>query len=384
VPLKQALFGVLGGIGPRTAEELARRAGLDPEKLITSLIPAEMDTLWQAVEGFSSQLARAQFSPRLYLRDGEPIDCTPFPFMCYADLEVETYESISEALDGCHRGSRQEPFARLAHELAQVLKGRSEKVLRALAQVRRDLEQAENYEELKEMGDLLLANLHLIHKGQSQVEVEDFRGGIKAIPLDPKLDPTANAQRYYKRYKKLKRGVERLRARLGELEMELQYLQSLEVHLQQAETLEELWELQGELEAEGYLAPPKAKSRAAQSSGPRSYKLDGFTVLVGRSGRQNDELIRRAHGEDYWLHARDRPGAHVIIQCERHGARPPEGVLMRAAQLAAYYSKGRNSTKVPVTFTQVKYLRKPKGARPGLVLVTHEEGTLLVAPKEEE
>ena len=102
---------------------------------------------------------------------------------------------------------------------------------------------------------------------------------------------------------------------------------------------------------------------------------------MGRSSRQNDRLIREAHPDDYWLHARERPGAHVIVKGPRKGERPPDPVLLRAAQLAAYYSRGRGSAKVPVIVTQVKHLRKPKGAKPGLVLVMREEETLIVAPK---
>jgi len=382
LPLKKALVGVLAGIGPCSAEELARRAGLDPQGLISSLSHAEMAALLQAVEGFFAKISQKRFEPCLYLRGGEPAECTPFPFVSYADLEVKSYESICEALDDCHRGSRQEPFEMLARELEKTLKGHSEKVQRAVARVERDLQMAKDYERFREMGDLLLAHLSEIQKGQSRVEVEDFQGGRRTIPLDPKLDPASNAQQYYKRYKKLKRGEERLKARLKELEMELRYLQSLEVHLGQAETMEDLRELQAELEAEGYLERPEVRAHAEGSLGPRSYNFEGFTILVGRSGRQNDELIRRAQGEDYWLHARDRPGAHVIVRCGRRGIKPPDEVLIRAAELAAYYSKGRGSSKVPVICTKVKYLRKPKGARPGSVIVTREEKTLMVAPKE--
>ena len=250
-------------------------------------------------------------------------------------------------------------------------------------QVKQDAARAARFEEYKERGDLLMANLSEIKKGQRQIEVEDFSGGGKRLlPLDPMLDPVENAQRCYERYKKLKRGLEKLTERQQELEMELSYLKNLEVNLEQAETLEDLRELEGELELEGSFTS-KNKPQAT-SSGPRRITADGFSILVGRNGRQNDALIRQAQREDYWLHAKDRPGAHVIVTSDQRGQDPPERVLLRAAQLAAYYSRGRGSTSVPVMYTRVKYLRKPKGARPGLVLVTREEGTLMVSPKEGE
>jgi predicted ribosome quality control (RQC) complex YloA/Tae2 family protein len=292
---------------------------------------------------------------------------------------------MSDALDACHRERQQEPFEQRARQLRTQLQQRVEKTKRVLSQVKEDLERAEKFEEYKERGDLLMVHLHDLTKGQRQAEIEDPATGEKRlIPLDPTLDAVANAQRYYERYKKLKRGVEKLTARQQELAMELQYLEELAVNLEQAETLEELRELESELELEGALTAPDKKRARATWSAPRRYAIDGFFILVGRNGRQNDALLREARREDYWLHAKDRPGAHVIITSDRRGVVPPQRVLLRAAELAAYYSRGRGSTKVPVTYTRVKYLKKPKGARPGLVLVTREEGTLMVTPKEEE
>lgn len=379
--LKGALLRVLEGIGPRTAEELLLRARLTPETPISFLTAEERNALWEAVDNLFSCVARCEFQPCAYLQDGEPVDCTPFPFESLSHLERQNYEGISEALDACHRERHQEPFEQLAHKLAQQLKRSLEKAERALTQVEQDLKNAGQYEQYKELGDLLMANLSVIQKGQSQVEVEDLlQGGKRVIPLDLALNPVANAQRYYERYKKLKRGLERLKARKQELERELNHLQGLQARLEQAKALEELKGLEGELG----LGVLKGGVAMPSPSGPRCYPMEGFMILVGRNGRQNDSLIRQARRDDYWLHARDRSGAHVLITSSRRGVVPPEPVLLRAAQLAAYYSRGRTSTKVPVVYTRVKYLRKPKGARPGQVLVTKEEGTLIVEPKEAE
>lgn len=380
--VKKGLLSTIHGIGPRSASEIVLRAQLQPEQTIASLGKKELDALWEVAAEFFSRIARSDLEPCVYLKAGEPFDCTPFPFVSYSPLEVRRFESMSEALDACHQQRHQEPFELLARVLAQQLKHRLNKTEKALSQVMKDLANAERFQEYKERGDLLITHLRQIKKGQRQVEVEDLaRGDKRVIPLDPTLDPASNAQRYYERYKKLKRGVEKLTERQHELEMETSYLKNMGVQLEQAENLEELKELQVELELEGPVSSEK-RSRPI-STGPRRYPADGFIVLVGRNGRQNDALIRQAHREEYWLHATDRPGAHVVIVSDQRGAVPPERVLLRAAQLAAYYSRGRGSTKVPVTYTRVKYLKKPKGARPGLVIVTREEGTLIVSPKEE-
>ncbi|MFN4219156.1 MAG: NFACT RNA binding domain-containing protein, partial [Candidatus Bipolaricaulia bacterium] len=137
-------------------------------------------------------------------------------------------------------------------------------------------------------------------------------------------------------------------------------------------------EIREDLRAGGYLPQDSQRIQSAQALGPREFVIKGYRVFVGRSSRQNDELVRRASREDYWLHARERPGAHVIIKNPNQREIPRE-VLEQAAQLAAYYSKGRDAKKVPVSYTRVKYLRK--GGRPGLVFVTQEEGTLMVVPR---
>lgn len=385
-PVKKALLNTVEGIGPRTSKEIAVRAMLDPEKNVSSLSPQEREDLWEAAVKLFTRVAEGELRPCVYFRDSEPIDVTPFPYESYAELEHEQYVRISEALDLCYSQRRQEPFERLSHRLGRAIKERLKKTQRALKEASNDLESAQRYEEYREQGDLLMAHLANIKRGAAQIEVEDFvHGGKRVISLDPTLSPVENAQRCYRRYKKLKRGVEKLTARRHELEMELEYLQGLQVHLEQAETLDDLRELQSELMAEGLIPPrPQVSKTQVTRSGPRRYILDGFSALIGRNGRQNDELVRRAHREDWWFHAKDRPGAHVIVKGDQKGAKLPETVLLRAAQLAAYYSRGRDSAKVPVTYTRVKYLKKPKGARPGLVIVTHEEGTLLVVPKEVE
>lgn len=383
--LPRALFNALGGIGPHTAKELLLRAGLDPRVPVASLSERERSGLLETIREFFTRLRGGELEPCLYLHDGEPVECTPFPYEQHVDLEVRRYRSLSEALDACvqHRG--QEPAVRLARRLGRALKGEIARVEKALGHVAEDLRRSEQYEEDKARADLLMSQLHRIEKGQKRVELKDFEGGTRTIELDPTLGPVENAQKLYERYKKLKRGVDKLSQRKRDLEWELSYLEELRLHLDQAETLEELRDLEGELESEGYITISARKQRAkgpSEPSGPRRYEMDGCTIYVGRNGRQNDALVRGAHREDIWLHAKDRPGAHVIVKGDRKGD-VPEPVLQRAAELAAYYSKGRGSTRVPVSYTQVKHLKKPKGTRPGLVLVTQEAGTLLVTPKEE-
>lgn len=380
--LAKALQSALDGIGPRLAQELIARAQLDSAQ--KSCTPEELEKLWSRVDELAQQVEAGAFAPQLYFENDQPTDCAPFALQTLSHLRAEPRESISQAIDECTAAQHTESFfEKQSQALRSVLKDKLKKVNEALKQVEEDLGKARDYGKYREEGDLLMASLYLMSKRQSEIEVEDFQTGEKRkIRLDPTLEPIENAQHKYERYKKLKRGVEKLEVRKIELDGELNYLQEIESHLEQAKDEATLQAIFDELVSEGYVAQPKAKREDEKASEPREYRIHGYRVFVGRSSKQNDELVRNAGREDYWLHARERPGSHVVIRNPEKRAVPNE-VLVKAAQLAAYYSKGRNAGKVPVTYTLAKFLRKPKGARPGLVLLMQEEGTLLVSPSAE-
>jgi predicted ribosome quality control (RQC) complex YloA/Tae2 family protein len=380
--LAKALQASLDGIGPRMAQELVVRAELTGAQ--TSCTDEELARLWMKIEELAQRVRTNAYEPCLYFAEEQPSDCAPFALQTLSHLRSESLASLSRAIDSCASVQRTEnAFEKLSHSLKSLLKEKLKKLGEAIKQVNEDLERARGFDRYREEGDLLMAYLYLLERGQSEIEVEDFQTGAKRkIKLDVNLEPIANAQHKYERYKKFKRGVEKLTARKAELEGELHYLQELESHVEQAEEAATLQAIAEELASEGYLQKPKEKSDEAKSSEPREYRIQGYRVFVGRSSKQNDELVRNAGREDIWMHVRDRPGSHVVIRNPER--RPvPQEVLLKAAQLAAYYSKGRNASKLPVLYTLIKFLRKPKGARPGLVLVMQEEGTLVVSPSAE-
>ncbi len=376
----QALLQTIDGIGPRLAQELALRAELDPAQSVAALTAEQHLALWTAARELFAIITTKRFRPWLYFRNGTPFDVAPTALKLYANLHGESRESFSEALDECARAmTQQSRFAQERHQLQELVDGHSAKARKTLERVKEDLAGAQNYELIKHEGDLLMANLHRLHRGLHEIELEDFLGGAKKIvKLNPALEPIENAQRRFERYKKLKRAREKLEARVGELRQELEYLEGVESHLRHAESEADLEGIRKELCVRGYLPRERREQQSSKASGPRECVIRGYRVWVGRSSSQNDELVRRAAREDYWLHARDRPGSHVIVKNPQQHEIPIE-VLQQAAQLAAYYSKGRDAAKVPVSYTRVKYLRK--GARPGLVRMTQEEGTLIVVPK---
>lgn len=388
--LWRALLKDIDGIGPRMAREISIRAGIDPSRPTSSLEQTEFDRLWQSFGEIFIKVAQGSWQPFIYYEDSkevqpQPVDCAPFALEMYKELHGERRESISAALDEYYSWQRREAeFERPLNSLKSLVRGKISRLEKTLGRVRKDLKHASMYNDYKAQADQLMANLDKIKKGDKEVELEDFVSEEKRkILLDPSLSPVENAQRLYKRYKKLKRGQEKLAKREVELEMELKYLQEVEGNLERADDVEDLIGISAELKAEGYIKEIQGERERVTPSGPHEFTVDGYKIMVGRNGKQNDELIRQATKTDLWLHAKDMPGAHVIIKTGNRPERVPEPVLYKAAQLAAYYSKGRDAIKVPVMYTLVKYLRKPKGARPGLVICQKEEGTIIASSVKE-
>lgn len=238
---------------------------------------------------------------------------------------------------------------------------------RALAAIVRAEEEAQGWPDIQVQADLILARLSQIPGGVAEVEVEGFDGAPVRLVLDPALSPLWNAQLLYRRAGKLRRRLTQIPARRRELGEELARLRELFDMLRARPELSPY--LEEDLLRLGVLAPERVP--VALEGRPRELGMGGLLVLVGRSARENDALLRAAHPNDVWLHARGVPGAHVVI---RTGGRavPPE-VLEGAARLAAWHSRARGERRVPVSYTEVRHLKKPKGAAPGTVVLKREE-----------
>ncbi len=238
-------------------------------------------------------------------------------------------------------------------------------------------------ERLRQLGDILTANLHRIQKGQTVVTVEDFYHEDMAqieVALSPLLSPQQNAAKYYKDYTRMKNAEKELTHQLELGRQELSYLQSVLEELDRAQTEAELEEIRQELQQGGYLRPDSGKKRIKQSKLPpmRFTSTDGFPIFVGRNNRQNDELtFRSARKDDIWLHAQKVHGSHVIIACG--GTQPPDNTVTQAAQLAAHYAESAGGQNIPVDVTPVRQVKKAPGSKPGMVIY-HSYRTVIVNP----
>ena len=229
-------------------------------------------------------------------------------------------------------------------------------------------------EEYRIMGEVLNANLFSLRKGQQEAALPnwyDAAGGNIVIPLDTRLTPSQNAQKYFKKYQKARSARQAAQEQKEKTLQELEYLEGMLLDVDKCEEESELEEIRGELIRTGYMkrVSNRRQQRNLPQSRPYRYlSADGLEILVGKNAVQNDRLTQSAKPEEMWLHAKDMPGSHVIIRCE--GDIPPE-TLKQAAQLAAWFSRGQRSSLVPVDYTRRKYVRKPSGAAPGKVIYTH-------------
>lgn len=384
----RALMSCFIGFGSLMAGEVVARSGLSPHTSPDDLTFA----LWKPFHDLIGRVIEGRFEPRLLVSaDGQPIGVAAVPLITVPAERQIPYSTMSEAASAFFKdGGTVVAQEALRARLLRRLRG---EVARAERLSSRLVEEAALYSQADlhgRKGQLLLSNRTTIRRGQRVVELPDYTDPAKGylqIEIDPAFCIEDNAKRYFALQRKAKRGVELVRRRLDEAADRLVRLRGL---MQETEAAKE----RGELERiESTLAPlarrlrvPDRAMRSARTSEgpePRCFRSsDGLSILVGRSGPGNDHLTwRLARSHDLWLHAQGIPGSHVLVRLEK-GKQPPPRTLREAAQIAAYYSRARGQVKVPVDYALRKYLRKPKAAAPGVVLVTQER-TIIVRPDRE-
>ncbi|MEA4869462.1 MAG: NFACT RNA binding domain-containing protein [Christensenella sp.] len=343
-------------------------------------IASTAETLFSFVQA----MKRGKYAPCVaFDAEGAPVAALPVqPRELYH--RVDPAESMSAALDRYYADRDQmvrirRHGAALRHTVSTALSRAQNKYAAFLETI----QQSDAQEAARLNGELLLANLHLTKPGQSELIVEDYftdPPSRRVIALDPAFSAQENARRYFKQYRKGKLGKAYAEGQIDGLAGEIAYLEGQLENIDKCETLYELGEIKDELIREKYLRPEKAQAAkpANKSSSPmRFLSSDGIAISVGKNNRQNDFLtLQSARSENIWLHVKNMPGSHVIID---YDGEPPETTLREAANLAAFYSQARTSSGVPVDYTPRKFVKKPSGARPGMVIYSTNR-TLYVSP----
>ncbi|MCL2020482.1 MAG: NFACT family protein [Oscillospiraceae bacterium] len=397
--LDKALIKIFEGVCPLFAREAAFVASGLTDIPIVELNVESTERLYKFLEKARTILKSADGSGNtkpfmLISRDKKPFDFTFVGIKQYSgEMTVVPYSSANILLDTFYaERANTERLKQRSGAMLKTLNNRYERVLRKIDARRGDLAACDEREKLRKWGDLINANIYAVKKGESSFTARDYTadGEPVKIPLDPKLSPQQNAQKYYNEYKKLRIAQNTLTGLIKDGEEELKYLESVLDAASRASGDSELLEIKQELIETGYISGIRGKDTTAKSgkkppkqdrpSEPLKFKSsDNTVILVGRNNRQNDVLtLKTAKPDEYWLHTKDIAGSHVIVR----SAAPTEKTLEEAAEIAAWFSKAKNSSRVPVDYTRVRYVKKPSGAKPGMVIFTHNK-TLYVTPREE-
>jgi predicted ribosome quality control (RQC) complex YloA/Tae2 family protein len=273
-------------------------------------------------------------------------------------------------------------FSQLRHQLTQKLNNILEKLRQKATAFSTRLQQSDRADEYRASADLLMAYLHSWEPGMQEITLADFETGKPVvIPLEPDKSAVVNAQLLYKQHQKLKRARSAVEPLLAETNSEIDYLEQIEAAISQIETyqssedLEALLEIRDEMVGQKYMENPDQRVGANNepSTNFRNFRTpSGLEILIGRNNKQNDQLtFRVANDYDLWFHAQEIPGSHILLRLTP-GTVPDEADLQYTANLAAYYSRARQSEQVPVVYTQPKHVYKPKGAKPGIAIYKNE------------
>ncbi len=384
--LAKKLTSVLEGISPIFARECAYYAAKDVDAVCSELSDSAKDRLkFILLKAKKALNGEAEFTIVSDLNGSKKDFCFINVEQYATGMLVSHCENANTLLDSFFAAAgRTERTKQRAHDLLKLLMNSYERVSRKLELQKKELSECGEREVFRVCGDLINANIYRLEKGMTKCTLEDFfTGEAREIQLDARLTPAQNAQKYYNEYRKLDTAEKMLTDLIAKGQQELIYIDSVFDAVSRTESEADLAEIRRELREQGYLrGGVRADEKVKKLSQPLQYRsTEGFDILVGRNNRQNDQLtLKTAKATDIWLHTQGIPGSHVIIRCE--GKIPSEQTLYEAAMLAAYHSKGRASSQVPVDYTAVKFVKKPAGGKPGMVTFTNNK-TLFVAPDEE-
>ena len=386
--ISKYLLSNLKGFSPLLCDEVCHRAGIDGKVPITDLSWNELENLKVSLLKVKSNLSASSFSPCIAWSDetkSKPLDfhsleMTQYPY-------IEHLSSISETLDLFYTSKdNAERLLQKKSTITKVLNNSIDRCNKKISIHQDTLREVADREKFKLYGELITANIYCIQKNSKQVSLINYyseNGEYVDIPLDENMLPQENAQRYYKKYAKAKNAYAYTSTQLEEAFKELEYLESVLQNLDSASTTQEIEEIRQELVEVGYInESKKAKfKRNIKALEPYLYKSsDGFDIFVGRNNVQNDLLtLKTSSSNDMWFHTKNIPGSHVIVKKQMGDV--PENTLLEAALIAAYHSKGKLSSHVEVDYTQVKNVKKPNGAKPGMVIYDSYK-TIVVTPDE--
>ena len=377
--ISKAIYTSLTGISPLIANEICYRASID-SSMPTSALSEDIGLhLYRNFERIMDQVKNKEFTPHIVMRDNSPIEFSSINLTSYLTYDIESFQSPSAMLETYYASKNKtlkmhQKTANLGKLVANAIERASKKYDLQLKQLK-DTEKRDKY---KIYGELITAYGYELEPDAKELIAPNYydNNQLITIPLDTTITPMENAKKYFNRYNKLKRTYEALTQLIKESKDEISHLESISASLEMARDEDSLADLKQELMDHGYVK--KKHSRDGSKGGKKSKKnakskpltyisSDGYQIYVGKNNYQNEEItFKVANGGDWWFHAKNIPGSHVIVKSA--GDQLPDKTLEEAAKLAAHYSRGKDSSKVEIDYTQRKNIKKPNGAKPGFVI----------------
>ena len=387
--IQSVIYKNYTGISPIAASEICYRANVNGSTPVEALTDIQKEIVFNKFAGLVEDIKANRFYPESITNEkGKTIDFSPIEMTQFNGLEIKKYTSISELIESFYANR---DFAyrigQKTQDLRKLITQNIERCIRKKDIQMQTLRSIKNRDELRLKGELLTANIYTIKKGMTTVELpNDYSENqeLAAIELDSNKTPSENAQKYYKAYNKAKRTFEALKDQIKSNDEELAYLESVLTSVNNCTDEQDVKEIRRELREEGYVKKVKnQKDKSKKHSVPLHFiSQDGFDIYVGKNNIQNDELtLKFARPRDIWMHTKNIPGSHVIIVA--NGQTIPDTTLNEGAMLSAFYSKAKNSSKVPVDYTEKKNVKKPNGSKPGFVIYETNKTAYITTSEEE-
>ncbi|MFJ8352801.1 NFACT family protein [Bacillus paramycoides] len=367
--MDKQLVGAFMGISPLFAKEVVKKAGMVNEEALS-----------EAFFILQKPLLTHQYVPTMITANGKEFFYL-FP-LSHLQGNEKAFSSVSELLDRFFFGkAERDRVKQQAHDLERFMQNEKSKNEKKLIKLEKTLQDAGKADKYQLFGELLTANMYALKKGDKDIEVVNYydeNSGTVKITLDPLKTPSENAQRYFQKYQKAKNSIAIVEEQIEKTNEEILYFDSL-LQQMEAASSKDIEEIREELAEEGYVRSRKTKNAKKKPTKPILDKYlasDGTEIFVGKNNKQNDYLTTKfARRDEIWLHTKDIPGSHVVIR----SLEPAEETLLEAAKIAAYFSKAKDSSSVPVDFTKIRHVKKPSGAKLGFVTYDNQQ-TIYVTP----
>ena len=388
-PIFKAIYSKFLGISPVIAKEICFRANIDENLLVSKISSDDISKIYKEFHNLFKHIKDNIYNPCMVIDTSidKVLDFSCINLSLFSNLSIINDDSISKILENYYATKDiKDRIHQRSSDLRKSISIKLDRLYNKLNKQEKELIESENADIYKIKGELITSYIYMIEKGMESVEVANFYDpeykNIK-ISLNTNFTPSENAQKYFKKYNKLKTAKKEITSQMEITKEEIDYLENIMLSIENCENLAELMDIREELGKVGYLrSKNNSKKETKLTTKPHEFvSSNGFKILVGKNNKQNDHLtLKVASNEDIWMHTKNIPGSHVIIKAE--GKEVPDETIFEGAMLAAFFSKSKMSSQVPVDYTKKKNVKKPNGAKPGMVIYD-TNNTIYVTPTEE-